>query len=528
MIHLNCSGAKGERMKFSIATTSANTYYPVINFKDMVIVDDTDVNQYHKYVPYLYSNIKGYDNLFDQLEYSRTLHAFDFVSQAINHRINVGKGFITNKENDKILLCLAVNTLDKELLDDEITGNPEYSRFRLFIATEFMVNPIYVNIWKNVKQKFVDIAHQNDVTVEITTSKIIEKSVYSNDFKFEHKSIVELQNHLKNDVTELLLIDFVEEEVIPEHEDVDYQEVPQGVPQVGVDATEFGITMDQEATGVTFATATDSVLTTNDTTSWVSGSDYSVGADSIGISDVPEEPITFNGPVVIGHADLDDASVSTSHVHVDVESPVVEQELSMEEHLDNAAEEQEDELDDLPVLIPFTFTNTNVGGMLLYEDMELLARVLNTLIEAIVIGILYNEQHEITVVYNTGFIQTFTEGSVLDLISTEEGIPEEVEIQVFGSDIEPIIMTSEAGFTWEHYNYGDSLVDINILSQFVMNQYHNGRTVHSLTQRTDNMIEIVFSDNEVIIFTEEEVFNGSIVSPVTDISEQVELIDDTE
>jgi hypothetical protein len=544
MIHLKFSGGAYNFKEFALATTSANSYYPILNFDNMTPLQE-GIMLYNQFKRDQYNYAKGYDALFQKLEFSRSLVSYSFTSQALDYQILVAKGYISDID-DNILLCLTINTLDEELLNNEVIGKPEYSRYKLFIANKFIVDPIYANIWKNVNQRFVSLAYDNDVPVEITTPEEIKRQVYSNDFVIKYKSITELQNHLKNDVDDLLLIDFEYREVEPEQVNLPNLEV-EDEPELTVSSGEpFTITMDNSSTSGVFSGNIGSILTTSDNSGiiWTNSEDssetrYTIGNDPyISPVAVPDGNITEYDeiPQIDDYQDEEEEEDYTDEQESALAEADLEEELSMEEYLDNAAEEQEPYIaEDEPdvnyeeVIMPnFMYESVTSSGILSETDINMFARVLFNEHNAIVRAMLYDEENNIVAVYVGGHTQIFTEEQVLDMISTEEESVQIGEPVVFNSDLVPIMMTSDAGFTWEHYNYGDSLVDINTLSQFVTNRYYFGRTVHSLTQRTDNMIEVLYLDNTNEILTETEVFNEALPVAVTAISNDINLIDDTE
>lgn len=193
--------------KFSMASTSANNFYP---FYSQFVKNNihANVSLYCKPNFEIYYNITRYNELFEAFADQLETLAFHFEMDNVSHFIHVSKGIITDHLK-RTLFVLTVNDFKNCIKEsyDPWEYEPDYSKFKLFVATDFITNPIYKNIWRKLDKDYVQKCYELGIVVEFTTADKIDKQVFDNEFKLNFSNMIELQNHLKNDVTPLLFTD---------------------------------------------------------------------------------------------------------------------------------------------------------------------------------------------------------------------------------------------------------------------------------------------------------------------------------
>jgi len=130
----------------------------------------------------------GYSNL--------VRHKFDVNS--VRHSVGVYRGYLCD-ENKNILMVLTYRGSHEEALIGDI--NPRH--LRLFVSKDFLVNPIYKNLYKRLYTDYILRCIEEDVEVLYLKSEEIEARVFSNQFKVEFNSITELMSHLSTEVAEV-------------------------------------------------------------------------------------------------------------------------------------------------------------------------------------------------------------------------------------------------------------------------------------------------------------------------------------
>lgn len=217
-LNLQIVGSSESDDMFKVGTTFNNDYFPLYSqFNNKNITDD--VFMYYKPKLSIRSqyNISKYDRLFKKLNYSMNFHKYRFDFNKEQECISLLKGYIVDSNNN-ILLMVGINKyFDNNLQDALITELEEnrvvvkdenYSKFKLFISTEFINNPMYSNIWKKLNSVYVQEYYKKNIPVEFTTSDKIDEMFFGNEFKVKFDSITKLSEHLNNDVIEILKGDY--------------------------------------------------------------------------------------------------------------------------------------------------------------------------------------------------------------------------------------------------------------------------------------------------------------------------------
>jgi hypothetical protein len=187
--------------EFSIGTTSKNNYYPFYSLFEQEQITDNSYIYYKPSISY-HSYISRYSELFETIGKSMHFNRFDFTYDNESHFIYAMKGYITN-DIGKTLFMLSINDYDNVFEGDK----PKYSKFKVFVATEFITNPIYSRIWRKIDKEYIQECHNLGISVEFNSLDKLDSSFFSNEFKINFNNLSELSNHLENDVSKLLFED---------------------------------------------------------------------------------------------------------------------------------------------------------------------------------------------------------------------------------------------------------------------------------------------------------------------------------
>jgi len=197
---------------FVIGTTDKNEYYPVyaaFNNENSLTVRNHNGKLLNEFIIgniYLYKkpsieakNLNRIGNRYEDLYYffedSIFSNIYEFIYKNINHKLYVSKGYISDV-NDNILLILCTNST--ELFDNENNINTQH--LKLFVSNQFILDEKYKNVFKRINSKYISYCYKNDIEVVFTTSRKIEEQVFKNNININFSSITELTEHLKNDV----------------------------------------------------------------------------------------------------------------------------------------------------------------------------------------------------------------------------------------------------------------------------------------------------------------------------------------
>jgi len=192
------------RDEYAIGTTSKNSYYPLYSLLDNNRIGR---NQFMYYKPSIVtlSAISRYNELFETLRSKMYFSRFNFISNDENHFILVMKGYIANHLQQPLLM-IGINTFEHGLsiYDSDEKSEETKAKLKVFVATELLTNDIYTNIWRKIDRDFIQLCYEDGIAVEFCTIETIEKTFFSNEFVVEYNNLTELNNHLKNDVADLL------------------------------------------------------------------------------------------------------------------------------------------------------------------------------------------------------------------------------------------------------------------------------------------------------------------------------------
>lgn len=207
MVEINLS-ARGsfERDEFAIGTTSKNNYYPFYSQLSKEQISETDY-MYYKPTHKRGYGISRYSELFETLTSRMFFSRFNFTVNDKDHHVLVMKGYIANHLK-QTLFMLSVKDYNTFNLVSQYHEEPDYKKFKLFIATEFITNPIYSNLWRKIDKEYVQKCHELGIAVEFNTLENLDTFFFSNEFELEYNNLTELQAHLNNNVAPLLFEDF--------------------------------------------------------------------------------------------------------------------------------------------------------------------------------------------------------------------------------------------------------------------------------------------------------------------------------
>ena len=131
--------------------------------------------------------------------------------------INVGKGYITDKD-DNILLVLGLTDKGNSSFESQsryygdrfysppIQELPQHPHLCMLISTELITNKTYALFYKKLEKDYIADAYQSNIEVRFITSQKIEKLTYSNEFELRFNTIEQLQSHLQNSVPKLMFL----------------------------------------------------------------------------------------------------------------------------------------------------------------------------------------------------------------------------------------------------------------------------------------------------------------------------------
>ena len=188
-----------------LATSSTNKFYPFYILCGPV----ERLGQsflYNKPSKDKINNVIGrYDHLFLSLNSKLTINRFEFTFSDTIHHIFVLKHCILNEKGQIILLM----TFDDEsLLFDSVLReeNKEFedkSKFKLFVSTEFLLEPKYTNVWKKLDKEYISKCYKKGIRVEFTISNKIDQIVFKNNLNINFTSVNDLVTHLSVEVPQI-------------------------------------------------------------------------------------------------------------------------------------------------------------------------------------------------------------------------------------------------------------------------------------------------------------------------------------
>lgn len=196
----------------NISTSLDNIYYPLSCFYRCDKLANEDVYLYYK--PVLFSNnrIKTYKNLFKHLNYSNCVRYFNIGYKKLIYALfntiysMEGKPLLVLTTTSKKMFNYRKNKhaiiKDCPYLGDKIFINN--NKLKLFISTELINNSMYSNLYKHLYNNYIINFHAKNISVEFTSSLNITNLVFSNGIDLNFKSLESLENHLKNEVKDIL------------------------------------------------------------------------------------------------------------------------------------------------------------------------------------------------------------------------------------------------------------------------------------------------------------------------------------
>jgi hypothetical protein len=122
--------------------------------------------------------------------------------------IHVAKGYIVN-EKDELLMVLTTKpdrlSLHYQSRYSNVSIPKENAKhLTLLISTELLTNPVYSNFYKKLEKEYILDAYKAEIPVVFTTTSKIEKLTYSNEFELKFNTVDELQNHLRDNVGNIM------------------------------------------------------------------------------------------------------------------------------------------------------------------------------------------------------------------------------------------------------------------------------------------------------------------------------------
>lgn len=186
-----------------IGTTDANAYFPFYTLVDedenrfeSQILEHIIGDVYMYYKPEQVSRswvASGYPEFFRALNTHVEGKLYAFKIGDDTHEVGVGRGYITDT-NNKFLLLLTSNSQMRwrEMKD---TG---FKNLRLYLSTEFILNPIYKNLYKKITTEYINEFYEKGIEVLFVHSDEIEKQCFANEFRIEFNNLQELDEHLNS------------------------------------------------------------------------------------------------------------------------------------------------------------------------------------------------------------------------------------------------------------------------------------------------------------------------------------------
>lgn len=201
--------------KESMGTTMDNNYYPL--YTQELVARENITDEVFLYSNYdkgrYYGQCSKYDNFFVYFNFKLLPSRFSFITNSVTHLLIVSKGYIRTIQG-KPLVMIGINKyFNNHYKNNEYTKNrdnvqPEYyDRFKVFIASEFMTNPIYKNVWKKFNTECMTALYDFGIPVEITTPDAITKQFFNDGFSLKFNSITEMQEHLNTVVPMIMAAD---------------------------------------------------------------------------------------------------------------------------------------------------------------------------------------------------------------------------------------------------------------------------------------------------------------------------------
>ena len=185
-----------------LSITSKNKFFPLY----VMHTNKNLVKDVFSYTKPLYKgriiNKLSYPGLIQDLRRRLSLTKYCFSIKENSSFIFGMKGLILD-ENFNILLAMSINstnpiiTYDKDDDYDEI----DTKKVKLFVSTEFLINPVYKNLYKKIHTDYILKCYEEKIETVFTTSEKIDSSLFGNDFKVEYNSLTELTEHLNNPYT---------------------------------------------------------------------------------------------------------------------------------------------------------------------------------------------------------------------------------------------------------------------------------------------------------------------------------------
>jgi hypothetical protein len=165
----------------------------------------TDIKFYYKHLSIRFYKTKTYSEFLKNFKYKDRIRKYGFKVQGKDVEISSGHySILDDKENILLILCCK-NYERNQIFDNDV---PIYKYFKLLVATEFLLNPIYKSFYKKVEKDLINSCYEKGISVQFKSTKSIDEELFSKGFEENFNSITELNNIVENDI----LSDFCKEE----------------------------------------------------------------------------------------------------------------------------------------------------------------------------------------------------------------------------------------------------------------------------------------------------------------------------
>lgn len=195
-----------------IGTSDCNTYIPAYSIYGNELhtfINKDDENDKLEILEYSIPNISNsgtrrYNDLISALRLGCIPNKFYYKLGNVQYGVNMFRGILYTDEYE-VLMCLGINSkyvMNTDIQD--IINSPDISQFALFISKRFNENPIYKNLRKKLEIEYVNPIKEEGIDV-IETSRLTSW-LFKNNFKPpKFKSVIEMNNHLKNEIPKLVM-----------------------------------------------------------------------------------------------------------------------------------------------------------------------------------------------------------------------------------------------------------------------------------------------------------------------------------
>jgi hypothetical protein len=184
-----------------IGCSTCNEYIPFYSLFFSTTTNSNDSIIYFKNLLECFTTIehKTYNNLISGLKFMSNTRDVSNLS-GVKLVTNLGTLF---DSNDKILLCLAINSkYAKSIYNSGIpTRNIDTKKLRLYVSTDFMVNKDYNKVRKHIIDKYIN--HLRELKIDIIEVHDIEERLFNINYKLPlFKDVQEMNNFIHQKIDE--------------------------------------------------------------------------------------------------------------------------------------------------------------------------------------------------------------------------------------------------------------------------------------------------------------------------------------